>query len=343
MTARAVARRLVAAGRPGSIVTVTSMNGVAPGPNAGRLRRDQGGGRPPDPADGARVGPARDPGQRRRARADRRRDVRAHLRRPRHPPSPRRAGAAGPARDRRRTSPAVVLFLLSDQPPPTSTAPRCSSTAASPCRSSPRLPRPESVDAVGAGTTIRRRGAVRRNLLLSGGPGHDFDATSHVDRRLLRGSDGDRDHRRRPNPTAMLDRAPVGRGGGDEPFDLLTVHALHWRMDAERYAHLARRARVHARPPTDAAVDRALRRRGRRTARAPHRRHLLRRRTDLAASCAARRGTGTSSRTRRGPTPAVDGHRRGPAHPITERPRRLHRGRRGLRLPRRGPAIWCPC
>jgi NAD(P)-dependent dehydrogenase (short-subunit alcohol dehydrogenase family) len=34
-TARAVARRLVAAGRPGSIVTVTSMNGVAPGPNAG--------------------------------------------------------------------------------------------------------------------------------------------------------------------------------------------------------------------------------------------------------------------------------------------------------------------
>ena len=28
--------------RPGSIVTVTSMNGVAPGPNAGRLRRHQG-------------------------------------------------------------------------------------------------------------------------------------------------------------------------------------------------------------------------------------------------------------------------------------------------------------
>lgn len=35
VTARAVARRLVAAGRGGSIVTVTSMNGVAPGPNAG--------------------------------------------------------------------------------------------------------------------------------------------------------------------------------------------------------------------------------------------------------------------------------------------------------------------
>jgi NAD(P)-dependent dehydrogenase (short-subunit alcohol dehydrogenase family) len=35
VVARAVARRLVAAGRPGSIVTVTSMNGVAPGPNAG--------------------------------------------------------------------------------------------------------------------------------------------------------------------------------------------------------------------------------------------------------------------------------------------------------------------
>jgi len=35
LTARAVARRLVATGRPGSIVTVTSMNGVAPGPNSG--------------------------------------------------------------------------------------------------------------------------------------------------------------------------------------------------------------------------------------------------------------------------------------------------------------------
>lgn len=35
VAARAVARRLVAAGRPGSIVAVTSMNGVAPGPNAG--------------------------------------------------------------------------------------------------------------------------------------------------------------------------------------------------------------------------------------------------------------------------------------------------------------------
>ena len=35
VTARAAARRMVADGRPGSIVTVTSMNGVAPGPNAG--------------------------------------------------------------------------------------------------------------------------------------------------------------------------------------------------------------------------------------------------------------------------------------------------------------------
>ena len=35
ITARAVARRLAGAGRPGAIVTVTSMNGVAPGPNAG--------------------------------------------------------------------------------------------------------------------------------------------------------------------------------------------------------------------------------------------------------------------------------------------------------------------
>ena len=35
ITARAAARRMIAARRPGAIVTVTSMNGVAPGPNAG--------------------------------------------------------------------------------------------------------------------------------------------------------------------------------------------------------------------------------------------------------------------------------------------------------------------
>ncbi len=35
VTARAAARRMVAAGTGGAIVTVTSMNGVAPGPNAG--------------------------------------------------------------------------------------------------------------------------------------------------------------------------------------------------------------------------------------------------------------------------------------------------------------------
>ena len=35
ITARAFARRVIDAGRVGSIVTVTSMNGVAPGPNAG--------------------------------------------------------------------------------------------------------------------------------------------------------------------------------------------------------------------------------------------------------------------------------------------------------------------
>ena len=35
VVARAVARRLIAAGDPGSIVVITSMNGVAPGPNAG--------------------------------------------------------------------------------------------------------------------------------------------------------------------------------------------------------------------------------------------------------------------------------------------------------------------
>lgn len=35
VAARAVARRMIGAGRPGSIVNITSINGIAPGPNAG--------------------------------------------------------------------------------------------------------------------------------------------------------------------------------------------------------------------------------------------------------------------------------------------------------------------
>lgn len=43
VTARAVARRMVAGGRGGSIVTITSMNGVAPGPNAGAYAASKAG------------------------------------------------------------------------------------------------------------------------------------------------------------------------------------------------------------------------------------------------------------------------------------------------------------
>ena len=102
LTARAVARRMLAARHPGPIVTVTSMNGVAAGPNAGAYGATKAGVALLTTADGPRVGPPRHPVQRGGPRAHRRRHVRAHLRRSRHPAATGRAGAAGSAGHRRR-------------------------------------------------------------------------------------------------------------------------------------------------------------------------------------------------------------------------------------------------
>ena len=75
---------------------------------------------------------------------------------------------------------------------------------------------------------------MSRNLLLTGGPGHDFDATSATLVRLL-AEQGitttvvDR-------PATALDLLHDAEAG--PPFSLFTVHALHWGMDEPRYAHL---------------------------------------------------------------------------------------------------------
>ncbi len=79
---------------------------------------------------------------------------------------------------------------------------------------------------------------MNRNLLLSGGPVHDFDATSGAIAALLASGDGG------PIDTTVVDDpndafARLRAAGADRApaWDLLTVNALHWRMEVERYAH----------------------------------------------------------------------------------------------------------
>jgi type 1 glutamine amidotransferase len=73
---------------------------------------------------------------------------------------------------------------------------------------------------------------MTRNLLLVGGPGHEFDDIAEaldglfvsvgIETTVV------------THPDDMMDKLR----SGDDDYDLLTVHALHWGMDAERYAHL---------------------------------------------------------------------------------------------------------
>ena len=75
------------------------------------------------------------------------------------------------------------------------------------------------------------------NLLVSGGPVHDFDATSSAIAALLATSGGV------PIETTIVDDptdafARLRATGADGPtaWDLLTVNALHWRMEVDRFA-----------------------------------------------------------------------------------------------------------
>ena len=75
---------------------------------------------------------------------------------------------------------------------------------------------------------------MTRNLLLSGGPTHDFTATSEAVARLL-----DEQGIRTTavsDPDAALALLDASAQGQEEPFELLTVNALRWSMDAPRFA-----------------------------------------------------------------------------------------------------------
>jgi hypothetical protein len=105
---------------------------------------------------------------------------------------------------------------------------------------------------------------VIRNLVLSGGPGHDFDATSQAIADLLADrSDG-------PHAATEIVDDPVEAGArlraghldGATPVDLFTVNALHWRMDAERYADLRDQMSFTLDPALAATIDAHVRRGG---------------------------------------------------------------------------------
>jgi hypothetical protein len=75
-----------------------------------------------------------------------------------------------------------------------------------------------------------------RNLVLSGGPAHDFDATSAALVDLLAGEGIESVVLTEPAEALALLRA--AEADGSPPVDLLTLNALRWRMEVERYAHL---------------------------------------------------------------------------------------------------------
>ena len=73
-----------------------------------------------------------------------------------------------------------------------------------------------------------------RNLLLSGGPGHDFEQTSAALAKILASPDTATEIV--TDPAHFFDLLRLGTNGQIEPWDLLTVNALRWQMGQDRYA-----------------------------------------------------------------------------------------------------------
>lgn len=90
-----------------------------------------------------------------------------------------------------------------------------------------------------------------RNLLLSGGPAHDFPVTAALLAELL--AEVGVETTVVESPAAALDALRDPTTGPDPGFELFTVLGLHWRMDQERYAD-RRAEHAFALSDADAAV-----------------------------------------------------------------------------------------
>lgn len=92
-----------------------------------------------------------------------------------------------------------------------------------------------------------------RHLVLAGGPGHDFAGIGAALARLTAEVHGDEAVTVvLTDPAAVLDRLRAVEAGDEEPWGLLTVAALRWRMEAERYAD--QRDEAYTLTDDDAAV-----------------------------------------------------------------------------------------
>lgn len=103
-----------------------------------------------------------------------------------------------------------------------------------------------------------------RHLLLTGGPGHDFDATSTAVAALLadpaEGAGAETEIV--DDPAEACARLRAGQADGATPFDLFTVNALHWRMEAEHYAHLRHQMAFTLDPADATTIDTHVRKGG---------------------------------------------------------------------------------
>jgi uncharacterized protein len=77
---------------------------------------------------------------------------------------------------------------------------------------------------------------MSRNLLLSGGPLHDFDSAG--DRLGEMFASESIDTVRVDHPDAAFQHLRAARAGEVDPFDMVTVAALYWRMELARHADL---------------------------------------------------------------------------------------------------------